>query len=325
MRRSLHHLFVDRSYEHGVFKDMLEQKLQQRIMVVNAVSGLGKSWLLHIFARTAREKAYPVVQIDFSDRQMYDATNIIRRCRDEIGPTYFGELNDMLKSITTPQINIFQARDERVSSLTAFSAGTDNQFGDVHIERAAGGSVIDINIHGNRFEFPESDQKSRHLLEDQLTISFFQCMDSLCTNTPVVFLFDSYEKNSSHSDYWEPRSADQWIRGQLLSRVFSGSLRNVVVVIAGLRTPEFGAEWYDILDNVNLETFQFDDVKEYLCIRRGLTVLEQEGSEAVLQALFKASAGNPRLLGTIGANLEHAHRPLRRDDEWYADPISLAK
>ena len=50
MTKTLRELFVNRVRHSDIFSRMLEGQTRRRIMVITAGAGLGKSWLLRLFA-----------------------------------------------------------------------------------------------------------------------------------------------------------------------------------------------------------------------------------------------------------------------------------
>jgi hypothetical protein len=128
----------------------------------------------------------------------------------------------------------------------------------------------------------------------------------------VVFLFDTYERNTLDSERWSPSAADRWIAGQVLTRIRDGKLPNAIAVLAGRRAPEFGVEWNEAIGTISLDLLECGHVTEYLRERRGLSNISDEQAQVLCQAV----AGNPQVMGMIGDNLEQAARPKVQDDEW---------
>jgi hypothetical protein len=147
-------------------------------------------------------------------------------------------------------------------------------------------------------------------IEDRITLVFFECLRHLAAETRVVFLFDSYERNSTEAERWVPNAADRWITRELLTRLRDTMLSNTLVVLAGRRLPEFSAEWNAVLGNMPLDLFTVADVGQYLRENRGLNNL----TDTEVQTLFNAVQGNPQLLGIIGDNLEQTVRPKDTED-----------
>src|SRR5579859_2621884 len=104
MRRTLRELFVDRSRQIEAFSRMLEGQIQRRIMVLSAGPGMGKSWVIQMFAYEAHRRQIPLVQIDFSDSQAYDTLMLVRRCRDAFGPDQFNTLTQAINDATVARV-----------------------------------------------------------------------------------------------------------------------------------------------------------------------------------------------------------------------------
>src|SRR4051794_10651108 len=60
MQRSLRDLFVDRSQHTNAFRKMLEGQTGRCIMLLEADVGMGKSWLLQMFAHEAKSRSFPL-------------------------------------------------------------------------------------------------------------------------------------------------------------------------------------------------------------------------------------------------------------------------
>jgi hypothetical protein len=317
MRKTLQELFVDRTRHSHAFCKMLDGQTLRRIMVLTAASGMGKSWLLHTFAHEARRRKLPLVRIDFADRQPYDTLMLARRCRDALGPEHFNPLTEAINHATTAHVTL--ATDTATSlpnlapppaQLSVDTGGGDYAQGE--IDKRQGTFIEGPIIKDNFFVIGSNDPIMRQAVEDRITSAFFECLARICGQTRVVFLFDTYERNTLKSENWMPRAADRWICGELLSRIRDGKLQNVIVVIAGRRAPEFGAAWNEVLGHMKLDLLEYSDMKEYLRERRGLAAI----TDAEVERLCQAVAGSPQVLGMIGDNLEQANKPASKDDDW---------
>ena len=90
MTKTLRELFVNRVKHSDIFSRMLAGQTRRRIMVITAGAGLGKSWLLRLFAVEAPSRKLPLAQLDFADGQAYDALALVLRCRNAFGAEHFG-------------------------------------------------------------------------------------------------------------------------------------------------------------------------------------------------------------------------------------------
>jgi hypothetical protein len=307
MSKTLRELFVNRTRYSDIFRRMLEGQARRRIMVIAAGAGLGKSWLLRILAYEASSRRLPLAQIDFADGQAYDAISLVLRCRDAFGAEHFGALDQAISDATTARV--------AVSAGAATSAPVNVSLGNENILTSSPISVSDVGntiIRDNSFVVQTDNPILRQAIEDRINSAFFECLAALAARIRLVFLFDTYERNSLETDRWSSNAADRWIAGQVLARMRDGKLDNVVVVLAGRRVPEFGVEWNEVLGRVSLDLLECSYVTEYLRERRGITNISDTQAEVLCQAV----AGNPQVMGLIGDNLELANKPKMQDDEW---------
>jgi hypothetical protein len=308
MQRSLGDLFVDRSQHTNAFCRMLDGRAKRHIMLIEADSGMGKSWLLHTLAHETKTKGLPLVHIDFADRQIYDTLMLVRRCRDAIGSEHFSEVTQAINDVTTPRVTILPPSVTPSGSVNV-SVGNENTLTKSSI------SVSDVGnttFRDNYFSIQTNDPLVRQAFEDRINTAFFECLTRLCLRTTVVFLFDTYERNSLKSNRWLSRSADRWIYDQLLLRIHHGLLDNVIVVLAGRHLPKFGAEWHTVMGRKSLDQFGHVDVKEYLCSRLGLSAITDD----VIARLWQVGANIPETLGLFGDRLLQSTESKLQDDEW---------
>jgi hypothetical protein len=307
MSKTLRELFVDRARHSDIFRRMLEGQARRRVMVITAGAGMGKSWLLRLFANEAADRKLPLVQLDFSDGQAYDTLALVRHCRDSFGPEHFETLSQAISDATTARVALSTA-DVTPTGPINVSVGSENILTSSTINVSDVGNTI---IKDNSFILQTDSPILRQAIEDRINAAFFDCLDELSAKTRVVFLFDTYERASLEDERWSPSAADRWIAGHVLTRMRDGKLDNAVAVLAGRRAPAFGVEWNAVLGTLSLDLLECSHVTEYLRERRGLANI----SDAQAEVLCQAVAGNPQVLGLIGDNLEQA-RPKVEDTEW---------
>jgi hypothetical protein len=318
MAKTLRELFVDRTRQSDAFRKMLEGQTRRRIMVLTAGPGMGKSWMLQMFVQEAIDRGIPLVRIDFADGQAYDALMLVLRFRDAFGTQHFEGLMQAISEATSARVTIAAdgGRPQPVPTPVAETVAVDTGGGDFaagNIDKRQGQVFIDGPVvQGNYFVFQTDNPLVRQVIEDRITVAFFDCLAALTSKTKAIFLFDTYERNSLEVDRWSPSAADRWIVGQLLTRIRDGKLPNAVAVLAGRRAPEFGTEWNEVLGRISLEPLECADIKVYLRERRGLSAITDAEAERLCQAV----AGSPQVLGLIGDNLEQANKPKAQDDEW---------
>ena len=306
MSKTLRELFVNRIRQNDIFSRMLEGQTRRRIMVITAGAGLGKSWLLRLFAVEATSRKLPLAQLDFADGQAYDALALVLRCRDAFGPEHFAAVDQAISESTTARVAL---------SASGAAAPVNVGIGNENTLTSSTISVSDIGntvVRDNSFYIQADNPILRQAIEDRINSAFFESLEALSAQTRVVFLFDTYERNTLDSERWAPSAADRWIAGQVLTRIRDGKLPNVIAVLAGRRAPEFGIEWNEALGTVALDLLECSHITEYLRERRGLSNISDEQAQVLCQAV----AGNPQVMGMIGDNLEQANKPKVADEEW---------
>jgi len=308
MSKTLRQLFVNRVRHSDIFSRMLEGQTRRRIMVITAGAGLGKSWLLRLFAVEATSRKLPLAQLDFADGQAYDALALVLRCRDALGAEHFAAVYQAISESTAARVTL-SASGATTTAPVNVSIGNENTLTSSTISVSDVGNTI---VRDNAFYIQADNPILRQAIEDRINSAFFESLEALSAQSRVVFLFDTYERNTLESERWTPSAADRWIADQVLARIRDGKLPNAIVVLAGRRAPEFGVEWNEALGTVSLDLLECSHVTEYLRERRGLSSISDEQAQVLCQAV----AGNPQVMGMIGDNLEQANRPKVEDDEW---------
>lgn len=280
---------------------------QRRVMVVEAPDGMGKSWLLKIFAEQADADGLPHILIDFGDGRAYDTLSLVRYCREGLGAEHFTQLTNVIDAAATPRVEI--SVDAPPAPPGPATVNIENStVSDSTINAISAGVLIQ-----NSTFVPQVDAAlARQALEDRVNTAFFDALSALSKTTTVVFLFDTYGRTSLEPDRWVPGEADRWVVGQLLERIRTGRLSNMVVVLAGQRTPVFGPEWNTILGRMDLHLLECKDVDEYLRQRLKLSDI----TDPEIDRLCQAVAGVPQIMGLIGDNLRRANQPVAVDEEW---------
>ncbi len=308
MSKTLRQLFVNRVRHSDIFSRMLEGQTRRRIMVITAGAGLGKSWLLRLFAVEATSRKLPLAQLDFADGQAYDALALVLRCRDALGAEHFAAVDQAISESTAARVTL-SASGATTTAPVNVSIGNENTLTSSTISVSDVGNTI---VRDNAFYIQADNPILRQAIEDRINSAFFESLEALSAQSRVVFLFDTYERNTLESERWTPSAADRWIASQVLARIRDGKLPNAIAVLAGRRAPEFGVEWNEALGTVSLDLLECSHVTEYLRERRGLSSISDEQAQVLCQAV----AGNPQVMGMIGDNLEQANRPKVEDDEW---------
>jgi hypothetical protein len=155
---------------------------------------------------------------------------------------------------------------------------------------AAGDAVVEDRLA------PLADEgtRGRGLVDRRINEAFFDCLAGLAGDLPVALFFDGCEQ--------APGEAMDWIRHELLDRLRTGELNNLVVILAGRTRPDLSDVDVDrLLVEVELDGFDEDRVGEFLAAYR----LEVGAEE--LAFLARASGGVPGMLARMVDNLRAEH------------------
>lgn len=286
--------FVDRQAQRTLFELMLNGQSAHKLLVVQAEQGMGKSWLLDIFADHARAQEHTVVRFDLANQQYDTPDEVMQRCRDEIGEAHFPEP-------VPPKVSV-----DLVISMAEWSTRTSDavvSFANAQTGDVAVGDVAQMMFKQNAFFIAtnQSNEEAKRQREEQ----FFQSLKQYCATRTVVFLFDAYERTSRSAEEWNPSQIDRWIREQLVERVRRGYLKYALVVLAGQRMPTFDRDLRrgSMLASVILAQLHLEDVKEYFHHR----LQRPDMSHATIETLWQACAsGHPAELGKIADNILRA-------------------
>jgi hypothetical protein len=308
MTKTLRELFVNRVRHSEIFSRMLEGRTRRRIMVISAGAGLGKSWLMRLFAIEATNRELPLVQLDFADGQAYDALGLVLRCREAFGAEHFASVEQAISDSTTARVALSTGGAAPTAPVNV-SIGDENTLSGSTISVSDVGNTI---VRDNAFYIQADNPILRQAIEDRINGAFFEDLSALSMRSRVVFLFDSYDRNTLEAERWSSNAADRWIAGQVLTRMRDGKLPNAVAVLAGRRAPEFGVEWNEALGTVALDLLDCTYITEYLRERRGLAEL----TDNEVKVVCDGTAGNPQVMGMFADNLEQKRKPKMADEEW---------
>jgi hypothetical protein len=279
--------FVNREKQRKGFLKMLARETPKQIMMVDAPTEMGKTWLIQRLRHECQVRGVPVAHFDFRDRLPWDYLTILRQVRDQVGAAYFNPMTEVINNATG--INI-QLSTENIAVNVDMQNSTINAAGDV--------AVGNVNVVVDNFQFVQADSETaRRNIEIRITDTFFQCLTALIATQPVVFLFDSAEV--------APQPTLAWIESNLLMRVRNEQLPNVLVIMAGQTVPALDDAWRQAVARTGLDLFEVDHIREYIS-KRGLVDLD-------FDTVFRTSRGHPGLLGKMA---DFATVEEEEDDDW---------
>ena len=294
--------FVNRLKQLQGFQKMLRGETDKCIMAIRAPAEMGKSWLIQRMRQECGAANLPTLYIDFRDRRPYDYLTIVRTARDQMGATTFNTLTQTINELTGVNIQLSASgapagapgggAQVSIGGPQANLAGAQVAVSNVDV---AGGNIIKDNY----FYVQADSGTARRAVEIRITDAFFACLTASATSEKkCVFLFDSYEGVTEE--------ADRWLQDNLLSRLRDRQLPNVIAIIAGRTTPDFGDEWKARLASTGLDPFTQDDVTDYLTNKRKVTSLD-------VATVFKTCGGRPGLLSQM---VELATIGTEKAEDW---------
>ncbi|HEY1016355.1 MAG TPA: hypothetical protein VGE07_26840 [Herpetosiphonaceae bacterium] len=290
---TLQNLFVNREKQTAGFVKIVEGGTPKRVMLIEAPGGFGKSWTVEYMRAECVKRSLPHVIIDFADGVVYDFLAVLRRARDSFGAGPFNAFTQTINEVTQPTIRL----ETSAASNAVVNLAQNSTIADSNVTVEAGTIIKD-----NSFVINADSAVIRQAIQDRLTTSFFECLDSLTALSPVCFFFDTYDKASGE--------AENWLLTQLLPRMREGKLTNVIVVTAGRSAPKLDSLWDGIVARTGLDPLKAEHVSEYLIQRCGLQNIDQN----VVTALFQASTGQPSLLAMMAENLRNAQAKEGQND-----------
>lgn len=287
--------FVDREKERQGFLAMLDDKTVKRIMLVQALEEMGKTWLIQRIRHQCRVQGIPVAHFDFGDRLTWDCLAIVRKARDDFDPAAFNYLTSVINQFTGANVQV------TVENLQLA----------VNIEHSdISHSQVDINareVIEDEFGIVRSEsERDRRHIEARMTDAFFVSLSALADGQKVVFLFDTYEE--------APPEAHAWVESELLRRVRDDQFdENVIVIVAGRATPRLDEAWKHIVARTDLVGFEEPHVRDYIQ-KRGMTnLLEQSG---FVDYLLLTGGKHPKQLAKMIDEAVINTLGPEEDDDW---------
>jgi hypothetical protein len=282
MSQTVIRYFVNREHIFSGFGRMLSGESEKQIMLVKAPGGMGKSWLVAKLKHecSIAEPRIHFASIDFKDGQAYDYLSVIRRTRDEIGAAYFNHLTEVINAATGVQVNLkIESSSSQPVNIQRIQDVTNSEI------NIAGGHIVKDNF----FLVQVDSQAVRFEIKSQIVRAFFEQFRQFLAAEKAVLFFDTYGK--------APQAIRYWLEGDLLVQIRDGKLPGLVVVITGREVPELDMMWKHCATRPGLEPLGNEDVAKYLVEKRGLKDVDPD-------TLYKATLGNPQLLGMLADNID---------------------
>lgn len=244
--------FIDRDRERRKFLKIISRESSERIMTIQAESGMGKTWLINNFRYECNSRRFPYAIIDFSARSSgYSYLEILRALRDFLGTQNFNDFTAVVNQYYI-RPNLFISPTDAPSSS---SVSISSSLRESTVNNVAGRDII----RDNNFFFTQPDIPSDYL-RSELTASFKGCLKAMLNTLPsrhlIIWLFDSFEKIDP--------TTREWLLEEFLQEIKRQAFENLVVVLAGKEVPLFQLDWKFIASQHVLAAWTLDDYKEYL-------------------------------------------------------------
>jgi len=267
--------FVNRDDEIRAFCNILEAG-DPLILALWGGGGLGKSSLLARMIHECALRRLRKAEVIWTDTRNHDYLAIMRKIRDDVGPSFFNKFTGLINYFTVPQYKL----NIKVDNVQSIEVAKNAQ-----IEGSTVGDIAGVIIKDSMLVIPRSDMavpEPERLA--RLTDSFVECFTvALSSGPPLVVFFDSVEKMT--------QDTRKWVWSELLGGVRDGRLQNVRFVLCGREEPpqDLDRDLQLILEEVELKPLALDHIIEYL-EKRGV---DENLCEDLAMMLMGPTQANP--------------------------------
>ena len=252
--KNLKGYFVDVDGLYGRFsKTLKSQSFTKNILIIHGVGGIGKTTLLHMFGEFCKDNNYPIGFASGNDNKISFLDILISWNQslksDEIVCQKFSDTLSRYNSLKKKLEREEQGPDQikTVINETTEAISHINPFAG-HISKAivAGFSAYKTG------SFSKSDQKLLKEPAIALTDDFITDLNQIAKKRNCVLILDAFE--------WITQFQEGW-----MCRLAQNIHQNVLLVIAGRKTPNWRKEWPDWrikAEIKKLEPFNAKDIKK---------------------------------------------------------------
>lgn len=189
---------VDRESEFALFDSMLAGKTEERILFVEAPSGMGKTILLDGFGRRKPKKIL-FAKIDFRSGSTSIA-EFFSRLRDKLGgPKKFSNLGKQLNQILHPSVSISKNLMIGKNQIEAYLSGRDEQEREIRLSALTDAIFEDIRSLGTLLLIFDTYEKSDDSIKKWISDSFLPRVQ----NSPNVFVVIGGQSVPEDNLEWE--------------------------------------------------------------------------------------------------------------------------
>jgi len=178
-----HPATIDRDEELALFDSMLAGKTEERILLIQAESGWGKSELLRAFAHRC-PTGIRFAEIDFKGGGTSLAELFSRLCDKLGGWDRFPKLKTELQSIVHPSINVASNLIVGQNQIEMYLGGRDEQERQARLSTLTDSFFADLRTLGKSLLIFDTFEKSDDVIQKWLADSFL----SRAQNSPNLFI-----------------------------------------------------------------------------------------------------------------------------------------
>jgi AAA+ ATPase superfamily predicted ATPase len=188
---------IDRETEIVFFDDMLAGKTEDRILLVEAGSGWGKSVLLREFTKRL-PKGFVYADIDFKSRGVSLAELLSRLC-DKLGWKHFSALRKELQSFVRPSVNVGKNTMFGQNQIEVYLNSKDEQERQARLSALTDTFFTDLRSIGKTVLIFDTFEKADEIIRNWLTGAFL----SRVQNSPNLFVVIGGRRVPEQTLEWE--------------------------------------------------------------------------------------------------------------------------
>lgn len=228
--------FVNREEQLATLWQMVRQEVSQRVLLIYAPTGMGKTYLLDEFQDECQAEGIACARIDFAESADQNYLTIVLQVRSELGTEGFEPLNQAIEKARTDaawETVPGPTAATRVEGPPAEGGRLSGRGGGVDFRGPATiyGDVIgrDAIYHITQI-IQRDDPVVQQVIQADITDAFHECLAELTAARQVVFLIDSWERATTDTG--------DWLRRHLLKWILDKKLPGAVAAVGGSQVPD---------------------------------------------------------------------------------------
>jgi hypothetical protein len=189
---------VDREEELDIFNNMLSGKTEERILLIEAKSGMGKTILLGEYGRN-KPKTIGFAKIDFKGGGT-SVAELFYRLRDKLGGgTNFPHLGKELKGVLNPSIDIGRNLIVGKNQIDTYLSGPDEQEREMRLSALTDAFFADMRAFGKLLLMFDTYEKCDPSVKKWISDSFL----SRVQTSPNIFVVIAGQEVPEENLEWD--------------------------------------------------------------------------------------------------------------------------